>query len=342
MRFNVIMKKFFLIISTLVIFVVISLSGFFYWWNTNSQPPSLSSETVRFVIPKGLSAMQTANKLYQSGIIKSPIAFKIYVQFTDKSRQIKPGEYNLPVNLKLTSVIEKILKGPDEIWIIVPEGLRREEIAKKIISQLSVEDDNFFYEQFMTASSGMEGYLFPDTYLFPPDIDAANIVLKMNSTFKEKYQELLEQTQSPLNKTQNELVTMASIIERETKSIDERSIVAGILWKRLDTDGWLLQADATVQYAIVNSQLKTNSMKLENYWPILTKEDLEIDSPFNSYKYKEIPPSPISNPGIDSIKAALFPSNSDYWFYIHDSDGVIHYAKTLSQHNQNIAKYLNK
>jgi UPF0755 protein len=125
---------------------------------------------------------------------------------------------------------------------------------------------------------------------------------------------------------------MASIIERETKTNEERPVVAGILWKRLEND-WPLQVDATLQYAIANS---------ETWWPILTKEDLEINSSYNSYKFTVLPPTPIASPGLSSIKASANPQDSDYWFYIHDPEAQIHYAETIEEHNNNIRKYLGK
>lgn len=343
MKFDIKITKFFFSFVAVLLLVVFAVIGAGLWWKNNSAAPGESGQTAKIIIPKGYSAMQTANELHSAGVIVSPLAFKIYVQFTDKSGQIKPGEYNLPTNMTLVQVIKKILKGPDEIWITIPEGLRREEIAERIISQLEVENSEDFYLSFLEASDGLEGFLFPDTYLFPRDISPEKIVTKLRTTFDQKYDLLLEDHPENFSADEkNEIVIMASIIERETKSGDERPIVAGILWKRLQTEGWLLQADATIQYAVANLQLKTKNSKLENYWPILTKEDIEIDSLYNSYKYKELPPTPISNPGEDSLQAAISPLDSQYWFYIHDNEGNIHYAETLSQHNQNIAKYLNK
>jgi len=139
----------------------------------------------------------------------------------------------------------------------------------------------------------------------------------------------------------NQIITMASIVERESRINTERPVVSGILWKRLETDGWLLQADATVQYAVASENCK---LKIENcqWWPILTREELEIDSPYNSYKFSSLPPAPIASPGLASIKAAVFPEESSYWFYIHDPEGEIHYAATITEHNLNVRKYLGK
>ena len=135
-------------------------------------------------------------------------------------------------------------------------------------------------------------------------------------------------------------MTLASIIERETKGADERPVVAGILLKRLNA-GWPLQVDASVQYAVSSSNCRGRILDCE-WWPILTRSDLDIDSRYNTYKYAILPPGPIANPGLTSLQAAVYPQSSDYWYYIHDDKGIIHYAKTHEEHNENVARYLGK
>ena len=144
---------------------------------------------------------------------------------------------------------------------------------------------------------------------------------------------------SDMDLTQDQVI-LASLIERETKTAEERPIVAGILINRLNV-GMALQVDAAVQYAIGSTKCTVQSTKCD-WWPILTKNDLASASKFNTYKYPGLPPTPIANPGTSSLTAAFNPTGNDYWYYIHDNDGQIHYAKTLSEHNANIAKYLGK
>jgi UPF0755 protein len=151
----------------------------------------------------------------------------------------------------------------------------------------------------------------------------------MTDTFSAKTSGL---TPKGSNLTFVEAVTLASIIERETKTDAERPIVAGILINRLNA-GMPLQVDAAVQYAIGTSK---------DWWPILGLTDLKINSPFNTYKFAGLPPAPIANPGLSSLKAAFAPTATSYWYYIHDSTGQIHYAKTLAEHNANIAKFLGR
>jgi len=329
-------KAKFAVLTIPVFLLTFLLILFFAWWTINVKAPSANQEKISFLIPKGRSAGEVGSSLYKAGLIKSPLAFKIYVQATDKSKKINTGEFELSKNMNLYEIVDRLGKGPVEIWVTVPEGLRREEVVEKIMPQLGISDEGF-RDSFLAASKGLEGQLFPDTYLFPKDVTAERVVKVMNDTFEKKYAGLVGGSES--FRAKNEIVTMASIIERETKTDEERPVVAGILWKRLDADGWLIQADASVQYAVANAKCAN---KCQNWWPILTKEDLEVASAYNTYKNKSLPPAPIANPGLSSLRAVMNPTASQYWFYIHDSSGAIHYGKTIEEHNANISKYLGK
>ena len=343
------MKKIiFPIILVLTVIVLVFIGGFF-WWEQNSKAVTSVDTKIRFVIPKGWSATQIGNSLHDKDLIRNPLAFKFFVQLTGKTRDLKPGEFTLSSNMILVEIIDKLMKGPDEFWVTVPEGLRREEVVGIFISDLEMDDPSAvaFSKEFLTMSEEREGFLFPETYLFPKDINASAVVKKMLDTFNDKIEGATREGIDNSSYGINQIITMASIIEREARVDAERPVVAGILWKRLETAGWLMQADASVQYAVANAKCKT-SLRQDfgeancNWWPILTKENLELDSPYNLYKYKPIPPSPIANPGLLSIKAATFPKDSSYWFYIHDLEGMIRYATTLAEHNANVRKYLGK
>lgn len=337
------MKKLFIPLFLFVAAIGILIGGYL-WWGKNSRAVSPSEVGVRFVIPKGWSATQIGNSLHDKNLIKNPLAFKVYVQLTGKTRDLKPGEFTLSSNMNLVSIIEKLMQGPDELWVTVPEGLRREEMVEEFIQDLEMDSAyaSEFRGQFLSLSEGKEGFLFPDTYLFPRDVDASMVVRKMSDTFNKKIEGSIAKGIEESKYSMNQLVTMASIIERESRDNSERPTISGILWKRLETDGWLLQADATVQYAVANSRCSRLGTKCDDWWPILTRDDLELNSPFNSYKFDSLPPAPIASPGLGSIEAAVFPSTSSYWFYIHDPDGEIHFAETLSGHNSNVRKYLGK
>lgn len=300
--------------------------GFVYFF-LNSFLLAVSEDTkeVEFVIPKGAGASKIAKELKNTGLIKNDIFFKFYIQLTNSQKKIQAGEYVLSANLTTPEIIEIFKKGPKELWVTIPEGLRREEIALKFAE--SLEKDEVFIQDFLSLTKDKEGYLFPDTYLFPKTVTATQIVNKLTSTFNAKTNDV----------TYRQLI-VASMLERETLTDYEKPVVSGIIYKRLENN-WPLQIDATLQYARASINCPVPSIKC-NYWKPATSQDKELSSVFNTYKNLGFPPSPISNPGLTSIQAAINPEESDYWYYIHDNSGKIHFAKTLEEHNLNIGKYL--
>lgn len=301
---------------------LIATVGIIFWFYQNTQAVSPSTKDFQdFVIEKGSSASKVGNKLKTNGLIKRPLAFKIYVQVSGKAGGILAGEYRLSPSFNLFQIVSQFEKGPVELWVTIPEGLRREEIAQRFAKTLG--KDQTFVDEFMAASKGYEGYLFPETYLFPKEASASSIVSKMRKTFDTKT--------ASLDPTKDHVI-LASLVERESKNDEERAVVAGILLNRLNL-GMALQVDATVQYVIGTP---------DNWWPTPTRDDLKVSSNYNTYKFPGLPPAPIANPGLSSIEASVNPKDSDYLYYLHDSKGNIYYAKTLAEHNQNISKYLNK
>lgn len=335
------MKKFsFFVFLLIIVAILIGVLGA-SWWRTNTKALSSKTSTERFVIPKGYSALQIGNKLFEQGLIKDSLAFKFYVQITGKAQKIQAGEFTLSQNLSLIEVVERLTGGPEELWITIPEGLRREEVVERVIESLELEPEEaiVFRREFLVETLGKEGFLFPDTYLFPGDVAASVVVEKFERTLDDKISEFAGAISSS-EYSKREIITLASIIERETKGDAERPVVAGILFNRLKI-GMALQVDATVQYAEANEKCTAKIIDCD-WWPILTKQDLKIDSPYNSYKFTGLPPAPIANPGVSSIRAVIYPEDSDYLYYIHDSGGNIHYAKTLEEHNGNVRRYLGK
>ncbi|OGZ27997.1 MAG: hypothetical protein A2427_03225 [Candidatus Nealsonbacteria bacterium RIFOXYC1_FULL_40_7] len=316
------MKKISVVVIGFVGLVFWGLLAGMVWWKGATGAPSKNEENVSFLITKGSGAEKIGRNLKETGLIKSAFAFKVYLQVYGLATKVPPGEFELTGNLTLGEIVETLLKGPTELWITVPEGLRREEVVEKFIEGLGLTDEEAvsLRKEFLAESVGMEGYLFPDTYLFPKDIQASRVVNVMRSTFEKKFPGGSE-----------EAVILASILERETLTAKERPVVAGILMNRLNND-WPLQADATIQYALGEPG---------KWWPRpLTRADLEINSLYNTYKFIGLPPGPIANPGLTSLNAAANPEETEYWYYIHDTDGVIHYAETLEEHNQNVQMYL--
>ena len=332
------MKKAFVVITPLLIGVIFFIAAFI-WWNKAIEAPSTQTEEKRILIKKGASAESIGKQLQSQGVIQSAFAFKLYTQMNNLTKSIPPGEFSVPKNLTLAEVIEVLQKGPQELWVTIPEGFRREEIANEFIQTLGLTgtEADTFRVQFLSQSTNLEGYLFPDTYLFPKDTTADKVVQRLNSTFESKLESELRPLLSSSQLSLEEAVILASLIEREALSIEERPDIASVLINRLN-EPMRLQVDATIQYAIGSKQCR-NSLDCD-WWQTPTAADREFSSPYNTYVVDGLPPAPIANPGIASLKAALNPSNTDYFYYIHDPDGQVHFGRTLTEHNQNVQTYL--
>ena len=231
--------------------------------------------------------------------------------------KLSPSQTPLEIALALTH-------GQLDRWLTIPEGFRREQIAELLAQNFHISS-----QQFLQLTQDKEGYLFPDTYLIPVSAQPQQVVDLLLQNYHRQTQPLTTLfKQSSL--TEKQVLTLASIVERETLSDQEKPIVAGILLKRLQHD-WPLQVDATIQYILG---------KPGQWWPVPTLADRQIESPYNTYLHQGLPPTPIANPGLASIKAVLQPQSTQYWFYIHDRQGKIHYAVTSEQHQHNIQTYL--
>lgn len=334
------MKK---LLFSLVLLVACAVSLFLWWSSVSSPLDPKNTKSQDFLVTRGQSLTRVAQNLEKRGLVKNGFAFRIYTQAAGQAGKIQPGEYSLSPSYSLDKIMMTLVSGPKELWVTYPEGLRLEEMAAKTIKPLGMKADiaQTFWAEFMTVAKGKEGYLFPETYLFPKDVKGTTVANKLITTFENKVTQMRADAQKS-DLSFDELITLASIVERETKTNEERPIVAGILLKRLDA-GWPLQADATLQYATGNTRCAKDLTKpvLDcDWWVIPEVEDRQVRSPYNTYTNKTLPPAPIANPSLSSIRAVIYPENSDYWFYIHDKDGKIHYAKTAEEHAANIDKYL--
>lgn len=336
------MKK---LLASFGVFIVLGIIGIlvaFVWWTQNTKPVSTHTEVSDFVITRGTNAEKVGQQLYEKGFIKSPLAFKIYVQLFDKTQKVQAGQFKLSPSYSLTQIVDALSKGPTELWVTIPEGLRREEVAEKITTGLSLDParTTIFRSEFLTQTEKLEGQLFPDTYLFGKDVSTEKVVSTLKNTFDKRLDEQMRKDIVKTGYTLPQIITLASIIERETKGkdIEERPTVAGIYYNRLRV-GMPIQADATVQYALANIKC-AKAVPCEEWWPTVLRDDYQLNNSYNTYVNNALPPGPIANPGLLSLKAAIYPAESDYLFYIHDEDGKIHYAKTLAEHNQNVARYL--
>jgi len=306
----------------------LAVVGFYSWWTQAISPVSPSSQEIQlFNIPQGWGVDQIAQELEEEGLIKNKAIFKIMVLKQGISQDLQAGSFYLSPSLNLTELTQKLTHGTQDIRVLIPEGVRKEEIATRIAQAFNEAGSQFNQQKFLQKTNHLEGYLFPDTYLFPKQATVEEIIKILTNNFEVKSHTWINKT--ALN--QQQIVTLASLVEREAKYEKDRSLIAGVLMKRL-REGWPLQVDASIQYF---------KAEKENWWPKVSPLDLEVDSSYNSYQNLGLPPTPICNPGLASLQAAAAPQESEYWFYLSDSSGQIHYARTHEEHQQNIEKYLN-
>ncbi len=308
--------------------------------------PSQSGKEVNTIIQKGESVSDIATRLQQEGAINSDFLFNFYVYTGNYGKNIQAGSYKIPAGSSLVEVVEIIQHGTDDVRMTFLEGWRVEEFARLASSQLN----NIDFQEFITISQDREGYLFPDTYYVSKDIQEEELLELFIDNFKKRTAEILtEENLAKSGLTEEEVLIFASMVEREVRSEEDRQVVAGILLKRW-REGMQLDVDATTQYAVSTYAVcgsiercapKFDAVKDFGWWPfVLTSEDLNLDSPYNTRKNVGLPPAPISNPGLSSIRSVINAVETPFYFYLTDKEGTAHYAATLDQHNVNVAKYI--
>lgn len=305
------------------ILLIILAVGVFAYWTVGNQALNPSDQlTKRFVIQKGTSIRETGNLLKRERLIKDSVVFFVYIKLYGQDRKIQAGEYRLSSSMNLARIVEELQHGTLDRWVTIPEGYRAEEIANALEKEIPSYKDSWG-----AVLIENEGYLFPDTYLVPRDADIDMVVSIMRNNFNRKIQEIgLGPTDSNLSR----VVILASLIEREAVTDEEKPLISGVINNRLRRR-MALDIDATIQY------VKGREGK---WWPQITTDDYKnVDSLYNTYLNPGLPPGPIANPGIEAIKAALNPQTHSYYFYIHAA-GKIYPAKTIEEHQANIKKYL--
>lgn len=285
---------------------------------------SLSSTI--FVIKQGETLNTIVNNLANEDLIRNKIVFYLIVKQLGIERKIQAGDFRLSPNMSAIELAKNLTHGTLDIWITLIEGTRKEEMAQVISKNLDIPEIEFI-------KAANEGYIFPDTYLVPRTASAESIlaIIKNNYKFNQELHDLAKGKKL----SEKQVLILASLVEREARQSATREKVASIILKRYLAD-WPLQIDATVQYALGYQSNEKSWWKKD-----LTNEDKKIDSPYNTYKNKGLPPEPICNPSLSSIKAVInADENTPYWYYITDKNGVMRYAVTLEEHQNNIKKYL--
>ncbi|SMF88996.1 UPF0755 protein [Paenibacillus uliginis N3/975] len=333
---------------TVLVLIIIAGGALFYAWN-GMKPVASSDTPVEFTIESGMSTVRIAELLEEKGLIKDALLFKGYLKLKDEGSRFMAGIYETKPGATYDQLISMLNNGevkPEEMMrFTIPEGYTVLQMAETISSQSGLDAKEFV--KLTDQTSGwdgtivneipkdeelrhhLEGYLFPATYELPKDSTEQEILQVMLSQLEKRldeipdWQELLKQR----GLTVHELLTVASLVEREVVAEKERALVAGVIYNRLEQD-MKLEIDATVQYLLDKPKER------------LLYKDLEVDSPYNTYRNKGLPPGPISNPSLASIEAALKPEKSDYLFYVTKKDGTQEhlFAKTYREHLNNIEK----
>lgn len=314
----------------IAVFVLMSLVAVFVLMSLLQPVSPEPAESQRFVVPKGQAVSVIGERLEEAGLIKNAYVFRYVVMRDDLSQKIQAGSFDVSPSMSVAEIAELLTKGTEDVWITILEGWRAEEIAESLESQ---ELESFDAEEFLVLAKGNEGQLYPDTYLIPREMNSEQLYNLLISTFERKVSQGLWDEIQASDKDFDEVLVMASLVEREAKTYEQMRRVAGILWNRIDI-GMALQVDATLQYAKGYDELQ------QSWWAPPLGVDKEISSAYNTYQNPGLPPKPICNPGLDAIKAALDPLISDDIFYIHSDDGMMYYSKTLEEHNANVNKYL--
>ncbi|MDE2025996.1 MAG: endolytic transglycosylase MltG [Patescibacteria group bacterium] len=309
-----------------VIVIALLLFGFALWWNNGKSAVNPSNTTqIPFIIKPYENVRDIASNLKNAGLIKDPIIFFLTIRQLGLDGKIQAGNFHLSSSMTADQIAQALTHGTTDTQILFKEGLRATEIDEILQKNISTYDPSW-----KNALITNEGYLFPDTYSFPVQASIDQIIAIMRDNFNKKY--LLATANQTVKMSQNDAVILASIVEKEGRTDDEMKLVASVLENRLDI-GMALQTDATIQYALGYSAAK------KTWWPQITGTDINIDSPYNTYKNPGLPPTPISNPGLTALSAVLHPANTNYMYYFTDPKGITHFAKTLQEQNINIAKY---
>jgi len=312
----------------IALFLSVSVGGLYIYYNSElNKEIAINNTNATFEIPKGSSVASIADKLVSLGFLSRPEILKVYL-WQNPDKIIQAGYYHLnDKKISLVDLVDVLQTGSFDVKLTFLEGWRVEEYGDYLAKNISPE----FAKDFLASPYIKEGYMFPDTYTIDRDYDPSALATFMRNTFDKKVPLNLFDLAAQKGLSKDEVVIIASILEREMNIEKDKPIVAGIFVKRLQ-NGWPLQADATVQYA---------KGVPGNWWPKSISSDVKtLDSPYNTYINKGLPPTPISNPGLSSIKAVVNYVETPYWFYITDNNGVTHFSKTLEEHNKNIRDYL--
>jgi UPF0755 protein len=310
--------------SLLTIFLISAVIISFLYVYLNTPPDVFPTEKV-FEVHAGTSVRSIGHNLYEQGFVRSSLYFYLIAVLHNDPKNIKASSYIFEKPLSTSEIINRLIVGDftaDLITITLPEGITLRTMADILEAS---ELTSFDKAAFLQLTQEMEGVLFPDTYFVPKDFTTEEIIALLNTTHTQKIAEIRSVFNSSFS--DNEVVILASILEREANTLESKKMVSGILQNRLRIS-MPLQADATIEYVL--------SKPLNQLVP----SDLQMDSPYNTYLNRGLPPTPIGNPGQTALEAVFNPTNSNFLFYITGNDGKFYYAEDFDTHRLNIARYL--
>jgi UPF0755 protein len=288
------------------------------------------------VVPSGATGHDVAKLLETQGVIRSALVFDLLARIRGDVTAMKAGEFAFGAHRTESEILDQVVAGGQQVavWVTIPEGFTAKEIAQTLAErdlgdaaalQSAFLDSGFKLDGSSTPS--LEGYLFPDTYLVPTAAKPAEIAKIMTDQFRAELPPDAPALAKRLGYSIPQIVTIASLVEREAKADDERALMAGVYYNRLRL-GMALQVDATLEYTFAHHK------------DVITYADLARDTPYNTYKHLGLPPTPIANPGRASLYAAFHPQPSKYLYYVYMGNGHSAFSRTLSEHNANVARYL--
>jgi UPF0755 protein len=289
-------------------------------------------------IPSGAGTRAIGDRLIAAGVVRDPLTFRAALWLSGNARRLQAGEYAFDRPMSAQEVVGKIARGEvDLVNVTFREGLTIQEMAAVFEAQgfgaaasfVAAAKDPSAIRELDPAAEDLEGYLFPDTYALPRRADGARVVRVMVERFREVLTPQLRTAAQARGLSVRQLVTLASIVEKETGKGDERPTVAAVYANRLRI-GMGLQCDPTVIYALQRAGRYTGNLR---------RDDLMFDSPYNTYRYAGLPPGPIASPGRGSLEAAAAPADVDYLYFVSRNDGSHEFARTLSEHNRNVQRY---
>jgi UPF0755 protein len=288
------------------------------------------------IIDRGATFSQVVSALREKNVLKHALAFRILARLRHVDADVKAGEYRFPAHQTSDEILRRLVRGEQfAVWVTIPEGYTAREIARSLsgraLGDTSAYDHLFLHGGGLSVGGAdtpnLEGYLFPSTYLIPTGYSPDQVARILVDQFRKELPRDAEARAKALGRTVPEVVTIASLIEREGKVDEDRPLIASVIYNRLRL-GMPLEVDASIEYVF------------PEHHDVITKRDLEIDSPYNTYRHTGLPPTPIANPGKAALDAAFRPAKSDYLYYVAKPDGHSAFAKTLQEHNANVARYL--